>query len=72
MNSFYSYKERTKMAPAYANLFMGFIEPKLQSLADGHIHIWKRYIEDILIIWTGNHEQLRQTANSRKNKVTQN
>ena len=45
----------TKMAPSYANLFMGKLEEKLQ---DEHIHTWKRYIDDIFIIWTGTKEEL--------------
>ena len=43
----------TKMAPAYANLFMGKLEEHLINLAPNHIHIWKRFIDDIFIIWTG-------------------
>ena len=40
----------TKMAPSYANLFMGQLEPKLQAQASQHINMWKRYIDDIFII----------------------
>ena len=43
----------TKMAPAYANLFMGKLEEHLINLAPNHIHTWKRFIDDIFIIWTG-------------------
>ena len=43
----------TKMAPAYANLFMGKLEEYLINLAPNHIHTWKRFIDDIFIIWTG-------------------
>ena len=35
----------TKMAPAYANLFMGKLEDHLNNLAPNH---WKRFIDDIL------------------------
>ena len=42
----------TKMAPAYANLFMGKLEEHLINLAPNHIHTWKRFINDIFIIWT--------------------
>jgi hypothetical protein len=48
----------TKMAPAYANLFMGSIESTLQNIDHENIHIWKRYIDDIFVIWLGSHEQL--------------
>jgi len=43
----------TKMVPAYANLFMGDVEPKLQALGHNHIMVWKRFIDDIFIIWKG-------------------
>ena len=48
----------TKMAPAYANLFMGSIEPTLISHGDPYINMWKRFIDDIFLIWTGTHAQL--------------
>ena len=37
----------TKMAPAYANLFMGKLEEKLNELGKPHIMLWKRFIDDI-------------------------
>ena len=43
----------TKMAPAYANLFMGKLETKLKELGKPHILIWKRFIDDIFVVWTG-------------------
>ena len=43
----------TKMAPAYANLFMGKLEEKLNELGKPHIMLWKRFIDDIFVIWTG-------------------
>ena len=46
----------TKMAPSYANLFMGKIEKQLQNLGKPHIHTWKRFIDDIFVIWTGSKE----------------
>ena len=42
----------TKMAPAYANLFMGKLEEKLRELGEPNILIWKRFIDDIFIIWS--------------------
>ena len=42
----------TKMAPAYANLFMGKLEEKLNELGKPHIMLWKRFIDDIFVIWT--------------------
>ena len=49
----------TKIAPAYANLFMGKLETHLISKASEHIHTWKRFI-DIFIIWTGTTEEFEQ------------
>ena len=46
------------MAPSYANLFVGELEPKLQAQAPHHINMWKRYIDDIFIIWTGSQTDL--------------
>ena len=43
----------TKMARTYANLFMGKLEKDLIKIANQHIHTWKRFIDDIFIIWTG-------------------
>jgi len=43
----------TKMASAYANLFMGDLEPNLQALGHTHIMVWKRFIDDIFIISKG-------------------
>ena len=47
----------TNMAPAYANLFMGKLEEHLTKLGGNHIHTWKRFIDDIFIIWTGTKEE---------------
>ena len=43
----------TKMAPAYANIFMGDLEEKL--IEDYHTTriVWKRYIGDVFCIWPG-------------------
>ena len=53
----------TKMAPAYANIFMGQIEPKLIALAPTNIAMWKRFIDDIFIIWMGNESDLKKFIN---------
>ena len=48
----------TRMAPAYANLFMGDFEKKaLQNYPDKP-HLWLRYIDDILMVWTHGEEKL--------------
>ena len=58
----------TKMAPAYAKLFMGSLEPILAWLGHPYILLWKRYIDDIFLIWTGTDEQLN-TFITNINKV---
>ena len=47
----------TKMAPAYANIFMGSLEPILMKEGEPHILLWKRFIDDIFIAWMGTKEQ---------------
>ena len=58
----------TKMAPAYANLFMGSIEPRLKNLGLDKIHTWKRCIDDIFVIWLGSNEE-STTLISKINQV---
>ena len=41
----------TRMAPAYANLFMADLEEKLLADYPTKPILWKRYIDDILYIW---------------------
>ena len=41
----------TKLAPAYANIFMGKLEHTILSSAPLQPTYYKRYIDDILIIW---------------------
>ena len=50
----------TKMAPAYANLFMGRLEAQLINQAPESIHTWKRFIDDIFIIWTGTNAEFEK------------
>ena len=48
----------TKMAPSYANLFTGSLEPTLIQLGHPYILLWRQYIDDIFLIWTGSDKQL--------------
>ena len=51
----------TRVAPTFANIFMAKLEKLMQDSCPSHIrkHIfaWKRYIDDILIIFTGSYEE---------------
>ncbi len=44
----------TKMAPSFANIFMGALEQSLLSSTPNHLVplLWKRFIDDIFLIWT--------------------
>ena len=48
----------TKMAPSYANIFMHEIEQGFLQTQTIKPLVWKRYIDDIFVIWTANQTQL--------------
>ena len=51
----------TKLAPTYANIFMGWLEEKLLSTWIGLMpYLWRRYIDDILFFWRHSEEELIQ------------
>jgi len=41
----------TKMAPSYANLFVGYFEANALENALFQLHTWLSYIDDIFMIW---------------------
>ena len=51
----------TRVAPAYANIFMGRLENEMLRNCPAHLkqylHTWKRFIDDILLIWTGSEQE---------------
>ena len=49
----------TKMAPSYANLFLGFFEANALKNAPFQPHTWLRYIDDIFMIWTEGLDNLK-------------
>lgn len=60
----------TKLALAYANIFMAEIEEKFQQPAADKIKLWKRFIDNIFVIWTGSIEEFNEfmaTANTLHN-----
>ena len=62
----------TKMAPSYANLFMGFVEQDLLSRSAKKPLVWFRYIDDIFFIWTHGQEALDeflQFCNNNKHGI---
>ena len=50
----------TKMAPSYANLFMGRFEQNALDHAPHSPLIWWRYIDDIFLLWTHGEEKLNE------------
>ena len=57
----------TRVAPTYANIFMGKLEQVMLSKCPNHlkphIYTWRRFIDDIFIIWSGTREQFREFFN---------
>ena len=49
----------TKMAPSYANLFLGKFEHDALLNSPYQPHIWLRFIDDIFMIWTEGPEKLK-------------
>ena len=49
----------TKMAPSFANLFLGLFENNALRNAPFQPHTWLRYIDDIFMIWTESPENLK-------------
>ena len=50
----------TRMAPAYANLFMGDLERELLAQSPLKPFIWWRYTDDIFMVWTHGEEKLNE------------
>ena len=48
----------TKLAPSFANLFMGHLEEKFVYSYHLQPFIWKRFIDDIVFVWTYGHDEL--------------
>ena len=50
----------TKVAPSYANIFMGELEAKMLETAPIKPFLYLRYIDDIFLIWTGTISELKR------------
>ena len=50
----------TRTAPSYPNIFMADLENKLLDNSPNNLQplIWKRYIDDIFVVWTHGEESL--------------
>ena len=57
----------TKLAPAYANIFMGKLEQTILSSAPLKPSYYKRYIDDILILWPHSIIELNKFITSLNN-----
>lgn len=53
----------TKMAPSYANIFMGVLEHELLENAEIQPSIWVRFIDDIFAIYRGSEDEIRSHIN---------
>ena len=49
----------SKMAPSFANLFLGIFETNTLSNAPFHPHTWWRYLDDVFMIWTEGLDHLK-------------
>ena len=50
----------TKMAPSYANLFLGYFEANALENASFQPHTWLRYIDDIFMTWTEDLDNIKR------------
>ena len=57
----------TRVSPSYANLFMAVLENKMIDNCPAHlkefIYLWRRFIDDILIFWSGSWQQFLEFFN---------
>ena len=53
----------TKFAPAYANLFMTWLEERLLDASPDKPLVWMRFIDDVFFIWTHGEEKLKSFIN---------
>ena len=50
----------TECAPAYASIFIGHVEEMLQAMAGDKVLLWRRFIDDIFLVYGGTREQFDQ------------
>ena len=54
----------TKIAPAYATIFRGTLESKILSETNPSPKDWKRYIDDMFLVWADTNKSLEQFIKS--------
>ena len=54
----------TKLAPSYANIFMGDLESTMLNQSTLEPYLWLRFIDDIFVIWTHGLDKLHEFHNS--------
>ena len=59
----------TKLAPAYSNIFMGTLESRILSETKPSPTHWKRYIDDIFLVWTDTKEQFVKSINGLHERI---
>ncbi|XP_066916018.1 splicing factor 3A subunit 1-like [Clytia hemisphaerica] len=63
MDKYYLQRTGTTMggryAPQYANLFMGRLEKEITDNHNNNIVLWRRFIDDIFILFKGSHDDLQ-------------
>ncbi|XP_074633997.1 uncharacterized protein LOC141892561 [Acropora palmata] len=57
----------TKMAVAFANIFMSKVETDILSQSAFKPLVWKRYIDDIFSLWTINRDEIKQFIEQANN-----
>ena len=57
----------TRMAPSYANIFMGKLEQ--QAINDHHLKplVWWRFIDDVFLLWTHGEDHLMKFVDHLNN-----
>ena len=60
----------TKMAVAFANIFMAKIESEILNQSATKPLVWKRYIDDVISIWNTTREEITQYTLSKQTVTT--
>ena len=62
----------TRCAPPFANLFLASLEERALAAWTGpHPLLWLRFLDDVLMLWNGDQDQLQQFLTHLNNQMTQ-